>query len=160
MHCSIITSSIPMCENKILLVKNKGKDFWYPPGGGLEPGETLEEGAIRETFEETGMNVRLIRLLWVKQYIKNENEILVKFIWLSEPEDINKLAINGRINTPLKNDEDLEMLRWFTQEELKTINVLPLECRDQLWNIALDQILRKHNPILTAQTPHDHHHPS
>jgi 8-oxo-dGTP pyrophosphatase MutT (NUDIX family) len=30
---------------------------WITPGGGVEPGETHEEGAIRELFEETGLVV-------------------------------------------------------------------------------------------------------
>lgn len=31
-----------------------GRVFWCPPGGGLEPGETHEEAAVREVREETG----------------------------------------------------------------------------------------------------------
>ncbi|GAA2628943.1 hypothetical protein GCM10010399_70800 [Dactylosporangium fulvum] len=31
--------------------------YWFTVGGGLEPGETLVEAAIRETFEETGLRV-------------------------------------------------------------------------------------------------------
>jgi ADP-ribose pyrophosphatase YjhB (NUDIX family) len=32
-----------------------GKRFWFPPGGGTEPGETAEETAYRELQEETGL---------------------------------------------------------------------------------------------------------
>eukprot|EP00123_Amoebidium_parasiticum_P006495 comp17428_c0_seq1/m.16826 comp17428_c0_seq1/g.16826 ORF comp17428_c0_seq1/g.16826 comp17428_c0_seq1/m.16826 type:complete len:345 (-) comp17428_c0_seq1:453-1487(-) len=30
---------------------------WVPPGGHLDPGETLEQAAVREVFEETGVTV-------------------------------------------------------------------------------------------------------
>lgn len=30
------------------------REFWYTPGGGAEPGETLEDAARREVYEETG----------------------------------------------------------------------------------------------------------
>ncbi|MFI5202821.1 MAG: NUDIX domain-containing protein [Candidatus Kapaibacterium sp.] len=32
-------------------------EYWVPPGGGLEDGETYEEAAVREVFEETGLRV-------------------------------------------------------------------------------------------------------
>ncbi|WP_457278983.1 NUDIX hydrolase [Polaromonas sp. P5_D5] len=35
----------------------KGKDYWATPGGGLEPGETFAEAAVRELKEETGIFV-------------------------------------------------------------------------------------------------------
>lgn len=29
--------------------------YWFTVGGGLDPGETAEHGALRETYEETGL---------------------------------------------------------------------------------------------------------
>lgn len=34
-----------------------GQDFWATPGGGLDPGESFEDAAKRELFEETGFRI-------------------------------------------------------------------------------------------------------
>lgn len=43
------------------------REYWVLPGGAIEPGETPEEAAVRETLEETGLTVRLQRLLFVDE---------------------------------------------------------------------------------------------
>ena len=52
-------------HKRILLVHRCDMDFWDLPGGGMEPGELPTEAAIRETKEETGLDVRVEKLLAV-----------------------------------------------------------------------------------------------
>ena len=47
------------------VIKRKDYQEYYTfPGGGLENGETLEEGVVREVKEEFGINVKVIKKLY------------------------------------------------------------------------------------------------
>jgi 8-oxo-dGTP diphosphatase len=54
-------SAIVFNENRtcVLLVKREDFRVWVLPGGGIEPGETREQAAIRETREETGYEIAI-----------------------------------------------------------------------------------------------------
>ncbi|MED0872992.1 NUDIX hydrolase [Bacillus mobilis] len=53
-------------DEKLLLVKQKvANRDWSLPGGRVENGETLEEAMIREMREETGLEVKIKKLLYV-----------------------------------------------------------------------------------------------
>lgn len=50
-------------KKKILLVKRRDVPVWVLPGGGIDPGETPPQAAVREATEETGYRVRLERAI-------------------------------------------------------------------------------------------------
>ena len=66
------TGVICLRDTDILAIEQRDpttkKRFWTFPGGALEPGETTEEGAIRETMEETGYRVSLVGQCYTNQY--------------------------------------------------------------------------------------------
>jgi 8-oxo-dGTP pyrophosphatase MutT (NUDIX family) len=52
-------------EGKILLTQRNDFETWILPSGGVEDGESLAQAAIRETKEETGLDIELTRLVGV-----------------------------------------------------------------------------------------------
>ena len=58
-------------EGRILLTKREDFETWILPSGGVEEGESLAQAAIRETKEETGLDVELTRLIGVYSRLSN-----------------------------------------------------------------------------------------
>lgn len=50
-------------SGKLLLQLRSDNRHWAMPGGRLDPGEDIQTCAIREVFEETGLHVRVLRVV-------------------------------------------------------------------------------------------------
>lgn len=50
-------------KSRILLIKRRDVPVWVLPGGGIENNETPEQATEREVFEETGVAVKIERLV-------------------------------------------------------------------------------------------------
>ena len=65
----LTVDTVTLCDDKfIVLVKRRNdpyKGSWALPGGFVEYGETVESAAMRETKEETGLEVELDKLVGV-----------------------------------------------------------------------------------------------
>ncbi len=52
-------------RTEVLLTRRQDNGQWCLPGGRVDPGESVEEACVREVREETGLKVRVIRLVGV-----------------------------------------------------------------------------------------------
>jgi ADP-ribose pyrophosphatase YjhB (NUDIX family) len=69
----IITGCLPVWENKVLLCRRAIEPrlgLWNVPAGFLEIGETIEQGAAREVWEEAAAEVKIFGVLNVFTLLK------------------------------------------------------------------------------------------
>ena len=102
--------SVVRDADRFLLVhERKHGSTWYLPAGRVEPGETFQEAALRETLEETGIPVTLDGILRIEHQPRPTGSRL-RGIFLAHP----------AADVPPKSTPDKESLAaaWFTLDQL------------------------------------------
>jgi ADP-ribose pyrophosphatase YjhB (NUDIX family) len=67
----LVAGTLPVHAGRVLLTRRAiepSRGLWTFPGGYVDWGEDVRDGARRETFEEVGLSVRLERLLGLYSY--------------------------------------------------------------------------------------------
>ncbi|MBC8954208.1 NUDIX hydrolase [Xenorhabdus sp. PB62.4] len=107
----ITVACIVHAENKFLVVEERinGKSLWNQPAGHLEAGETLQEAAERELWEETGIRAQLQAFLKLYQWVAPDGTPFIRFLFLVEMEKI--------IDTN-PQDDDIHCCHWLSAEEI------------------------------------------
>lgn len=98
-------------ENKILFMFRRGK--WDLPKGKLDPGESLEECAVREVEEETGLKkieLKTFLLTTYHTYHENGKHILKESYWYS-------MRVGGDQKLVPQTEEQITELRWVGKKE-------------------------------------------
>jgi 8-oxo-dGTP pyrophosphatase MutT (NUDIX family) len=126
-------SAYPLKGKQVLLIYHPKLHKWLPPGGHMEENETPIECAKREVFEETGLEIEIIKQenIWINCW--NASSFERPYLCLlenipphnSSPAhqhiDLIYLAkVIGGKELPDLLEKDL--LRWFTLEETETLH--------------------------------------
>ena len=118
----LAASAVVLKDGLVLLTlraNEPGRGYWSFPGGVVNLGETAEGAAIREVWEETGIEVRVMRLLGVYDRIEKDEMGRIRFHYFI----VNYLA------EPLSDGccalSDSQDVRWLAPEELRSLPVMP-----------------------------------
>src|SRR5438874_4135097 len=98
--------------NEILMILRRGK--WDLPKGKLDPGETLEDCAVREVEEETGLKgVILNSFLTVTYHTYHEGTkyVLKESHWFT-------MNVSGEQTLIPQTEEDITEIRWVASQEI------------------------------------------
>jgi 8-oxo-dGTP diphosphatase len=118
-------------NKKILLAKNKGANFWYPPGGGWEyEHENILECGVREIKEEAGVDIEIGRLLYVQEFHATPDTIFLETFWLGAPLKNQDLL---KSHADLDPNGQVEMVKWFDKGSLQELTVFPKRLKDAFW---------------------------
>jgi ADP-ribose pyrophosphatase YjhB (NUDIX family) len=97
---------------RVILVKrarNPFKGSWVLPGGFIEYGETVEDAAIREMLEETGIQVELIEVLGVYSIPTRD----------PRGHQISTVFVGRPLSNELKAGDDAEDAVWRDLDSIK-----------------------------------------
>ena len=113
-------------NHKLLLCHHKNFNRWVQPGGHIEKNEVPEETALRETYEETGVRIKLIG----ERFPRVEDYIRPLEIQKNRGKDGGLHVDITYVGIPLSQDlviedEEIDRCEWFSYEELNDIDVFP-----------------------------------
>ncbi len=103
----VVAGTIPVEDGRILLTRraiHPAHGKWTFPGGYVDWGETVDAGALRETYEETGLTVELGSLVGVYSYTASPVVIVV----------YDARVLEGTLAICHENDR----LEWVTPQEI------------------------------------------
>lgn len=82
-----------MSEGELLLVRGK-RGRWSTPGGHLDFGESPEQAAVRETWEETGIRIRGVEFFAITNDVLTEEGKHYITIWMRGDAEETRISIH------------------------------------------------------------------
>ena len=113
---ALTVDTIIIEDSKIVLIKRLNdpyKNHWALPGGFVEYGETVENAAVREAKEETGLDIKLEKLVGVYSDPNRD----------PRGHTVTVVFVASIIGGQLKSDSDAKDAIFIEQADLENISL-------------------------------------
>jgi 8-oxo-dGTP pyrophosphatase MutT (NUDIX family) len=107
-------------RQRILLTRRSDNGRWCLPGGMMEAGESAAESCIREVREETGLDVRIVRLIG----IYTSPDIVLEYADGNRRQPVAMCFEATIIGGALTLSDETTEFGWFTPEESSHLDVV------------------------------------
>jgi 8-oxo-dGTP diphosphatase len=122
LKADLVSGLLPIREDGRMLLLQRPTGTWEPPAGRLQPGESFEEGAVRELYEETGILVapQSIIATWVGEAPSGRRLASVTYAGRTEGAEVrlSEEHLDHRWVTP---GEWMSLPSWWSHENIKRI---------------------------------------
>ncbi|HSG79251.1 MAG TPA: NUDIX domain-containing protein [Acidimicrobiia bacterium] len=121
-------------DGRLLVTDNRSPDdpegrWLLLPGGGQQAGETLVEALRREVLEETGFEVVVGSLLWIREYIGAHHEFALYDAGEHQIEFMFSAEIVGGDGRPVEQDTWQVGVAWLSSDEIPEARLFPRALR-------------------------------
>ncbi|MDT5009905.1 MAG: phosphatase NudJ [Mycobacterium sp.] len=107
-------------DHFLLVHERKHGQTWYVPAGRVEPGESFVDAAVRETREESGIDIVLEGILYIEHECAPEFARM-RVVFVARPAE-------SAVPRAQPNEHSLEA-KWFTVEEMSELPLRAAEAR-------------------------------
>jgi ADP-ribose pyrophosphatase YjhB (NUDIX family) len=113
-------------DEQVLLHRAARDTWWALPGGRVEMHESSADALVREMREEMGVEVELLRLLWVLErfFVSSQRHHSIQFYYLMQVPEALSPESAPTFTSPQSNDTPL-VFHWYPLAELESLP-LPL----------------------------------
>src|SRR5690606_14978802 len=102
-------------DGTLLLERRTDNGLWGLPGGSLEPGESMEEVAKRELYEETGLQAKNLELM----NIFSGEDLYYKYPHGDEVYNVVAAYICNEFDGYIKKDNhEVEEIKFFSMNDI------------------------------------------
>ena len=131
MRYGISAAALIVQRKRLLLVNHRKSghyDFWVPPGGKLQGGESIFDCARRETMEETGLSVALDRIIYIVEYAEPSYHFCKFFIRCT--------TFDGNLTLANRESDETFLVSacFLSKADMDGLDVRPTVLKNQFWD--------------------------